>query len=203
MDREEAKSALEILRKVVETARDDSALQNWGAIWMFSAFTNSTGFGITHVWIRGGQMSPWPYAGLWGAILSVNLLAIFVLKAGSTGGARSFIENQIWSIWTTFIVAMLLAALVNWLMGLDRLFMPAVACIIAAIAFSMMGAIMGAWWYLPAALWAAMALVMASLPQLQFAIFAGLWFCTQFTGGALLHLARRRRLASGPQPRLV
>jgi len=203
MDHQEATSALEILRKVVSHARDDTALQNWGAIWMFSAFTNSAGFATTHVWLRAGQTNPLPFVGLWALVLAVNLVVTVVFKAKATGGARSFVENQIWSIWNTFIVAMVLAALVNWLIGLDRLFMPAVACILAASAFSMMGALMGAWWYLPAAVWASSALVVAGFPQLQFAIFAALWFCTQFTGGLVLHLARRRRLASGPQPRLV
>jgi membrane protein implicated in regulation of membrane protease activity len=77
---------------------------------------------------------------------------------------------------------------------LTTLFMPAVSCIIAAIAFSMMGALMGTWWYLPAAVWAVMALVIAAVPELQFALFGGMWFVTQGVSGALLHRARRRKL---------
>lgn len=203
MDREQAASALEVLRKVVGQARDDTALQNWGAIWMFHAFTNAAGFAMTHVWLSSGEKSPLPFAALWAGIVTLNLTSIVLFKAKAQAGARSFIEKQIWSIWTTFVAAMALAALVNWLSGLDRLFMPAVACILAAFTFSIMGAIMGVWWYLAAVVWAAASLVIASLPQLQFALFAGLWFCTQFSGGLVLHLARRKRLAAGAPPRLV
>jgi hypothetical protein len=39
-----------------------------------------------------------------------------------------------------------------------------------------------------------MALVMALVPELQFALFGGLWAVTQSTGGALLERARRRKL---------
>ena len=49
MDREEATRALELLRQVVTQARDDTALQNWGRIWMIHAFTNGGGFVATNL----------------------------------------------------------------------------------------------------------------------------------------------------------
>ena len=203
MDREQATNALDLLRRVVSQARDDTALQNWGAIWMFNGCTNGLGFYATHLLMHGNERSVLPYAGVWATILSVNMVAIYLLK-GKSGGSKTFIEKQIWSIWTTFIVGMVLAAFVNHLSGLDRVFMPSVACLLAATAFSAMGAVMGRWWYVPCALWAAMALVLAALPQVQFAIFGAAWWATQFGGGLVLHLAKRRRLASAaPAPRLV
>lgn len=47
MNRDEAFEALEYLRRVVKETRDDSALQNWGVIWMVHAFTNGAGFALT------------------------------------------------------------------------------------------------------------------------------------------------------------
>src|SRR4051812_32988258 len=99
MEREEAIEALALLRRVVSQARDDTALQNWGAIWLLHAATNFCGFFATNLLLRAGHETPWPYAALWSAILTVNLGSIFLLKS-SAAGVRSFIESQIWVIWT-------------------------------------------------------------------------------------------------------
>jgi hypothetical protein len=192
MEKEQAVQALTMLRKVVAQARDDTALQNWGLIWMCSAVTNGVGFFATHVLLSRGHWKPEPYVGVWAVVFVFNFTFIFTLK-GKGAHARSFIERQVWSIWNTCIGAMLLAAVVNYLMGLQAmLFMPAVASIVAAMTFSIMGALMGRWFYVPAAVWAAMALVMSVVPHLQFALFAVLWAITQGTCGALLHRAKLR-----------
>jgi hypothetical protein len=193
MDREEAAGTLELLRKVVSQARDDTAAENWGVIWILNGISNGAGFVATHVLMRSGHLTPWPYVGLWAGIIAFNGVTIRLFRA-KTAIRGSFLEKQIWSIWTVFIVGMTLTAIVNYLIGLSTLFMPAVACILAATAFATMGAMMGTWWYLPAAIWGAMALVMALVPELQFALFGGLWAVTQSTGGALLERARRRKL---------
>ncbi|MBZ4416493.1 hypothetical protein [Myxococcus sp. RHSTA-1-4] len=197
MNRAEANQALELIRRVVAQARDDTALQNWGVIWMLHAFVNAGGFVGTHwLWSQGHRV-PGPYALLWAGLLGFNILTIFILKRGQTAGARSFVERQIWAIWTTFIGGMVLVALINWLLGLDRLFMPAMACVLFATAFSMMGALMGRVWFLVAAAFALAALGMTRVPDQAFLVLAGLWFAVQFGGGFALHRARLRRLASG------
>lgn len=204
MNREEAAEALQLLRRVVSQARDDTALQNWGVIWMAHAFTNSAGFVGTHVLYAQGHRTPGPYALLWGAIIPLNLLSIFWLRRNEAAGVRTFIERQVWSIWTTCMAGMVLVALINWMLGLDLLFMPPVACVLIAMAFSVMGAIMGRAWYLASALFALAALGIARVPDQGFALLAGLWGVTQLLGGVLLYQARRRRLAEGGvQPRLV
>ncbi|NTX08331.1 MULTISPECIES: hypothetical protein [unclassified Myxococcus] len=204
MNREEANQALELIRRVVSQARDDSALQNWGVIWMLHAFTNAAGFAATQwLWNRGDR-TPGAYVVLWSAILAFNISSIFLLKRGQTAGARSFVERQIWAIWTTFMGGMGLVALINWLLGLDRLFMPAVACVLFATAFSMMGALMGRVWFTVAAFFAVVSLVMTRLPEHGFSLLAALWFAVQFGGGLALHRARLRRLAARtPEARLV
>ncbi|QSQ16036.1 hypothetical protein [Myxococcus landrumensis] len=196
MNREEASQALELIRRVVTQARDDSALQNWGTIWMLHAFTNAAGFVATQWLWSQSHRTPHAYVLLWGIVLAFNIASIFVLKRGQTAGARSFIERQIWAIWTTFIGGMVCVALINWLLGLDRLFMPAVACVLFATAFSMMGALMGRVWFSVAAFFAAAALVMPFVPDQAFNLLAALWFAVQFGGGLMLHRARRKRLAA-------
>jgi hypothetical protein len=204
MNREEANEALQLIRRVVTQARDDSALQNWGVIWILHAFTNGGGFLGTHVLYQQGHRTPGPYLLLWAAIVPLNLVAIFWLQRKEAAGVRSFIERQVWSIWTTCMGGMVLVALVNWLLGLEVLFMPAVGCILISVSFSVMGALMGRAWYAAAVVYALAALVLARLPQQGFAALAALWFLTQLTGGLLLHRARRKRLAvGGVQARLV
>jgi hypothetical protein len=197
MNREEANQALDLIRRVVAQARDDSALQNWGIIWMLHAFTNGGGFAATHWLWTQGHRTPGPYALLWAVVLTFNIVSIFVLKRGQTAGARSFIERQIWAIWTTFIAGMVLVALINWLLGLDRLFLPAVACVLFGTAFSMMGALMGRIWFAVAAAFALAALGITQVPDHAFNILSAVWFVTQFGGGFALHRARVRRLAAG------
>ncbi|MCP3102839.1 hypothetical protein LZ198_28575 [Myxococcus sp. K15C18031901] len=204
MNRDEAHQALDLIRRVVTQARDDSALQNWGVLWMLHAFTNALGFAGTQWHWSQGQRAPGPYVLLWTLVLGFNAVSIFVLKRGQTAGARSFVERQIWAIWTTFIAGMVLVALINWRLGFELLFVPAVACVLFATAFSMMGALMGREWFIVAAFFAAMSLVMTALPDQAFGVLGGLWFLVQFGGGLALHRARMRRLASGArEARLV
>ncbi len=204
MNREEADQALQLIRRVVSQARDDSTLQNWGVIWMVHALTNGGGFLATHVLFARGHRTPGPFVLLWAPIIALNLLSIVWLQRREAAGVRSFIERQVWSIWTTCMAGMVLVALINWMLGLDVLFMPPVACVLIAMAFSVMGAIMGRAWYMAAAVFALAALGIALVPGQGFAVLAGLWGVTQLLGGLLLYRARRRRLAEGGvQPRLV
>jgi hypothetical protein len=205
MDREEAARALDLLKKVVGQARDESTLEKWGAIWILNGMTNGAGFVATHFLFRAGYTSVVPFAALWAGILSLNLSSIIFLKRGSSAGARTFVESQIWSIWTTFIVSGVVAAFVNLLLGLDRMFVAPVMSILAMAAFSAMGGIMGKRWYALAALFGVMALVMAALPEVQFLILAGLWGAGQSGAGVYLLMERRKRLAAqgGIEPRLV
>ncbi|MBU8894638.1 hypothetical protein DRW03_08960 [Corallococcus sp. H22C18031201] len=204
MNREEATQALELLRRVVTQARDDTALQNWGLIWMVHAFLNGGGFLATDaLWARGLR-EPGPYMLLWGVLLGCNFASIFFMKRGQTAGVRSFIERQIWAIWTSFIGCMVLVAVLNLLLGLDRLFFPSVACVLFAMAFCGMGALMGRGWYAMAALFGLVSLGMTRVPEHAFGVLGGLWFLVQFCSGLALHRARIRRIAAeGLGPRLV
>ena len=205
MDREEATRALELLRRVVDQAKDDSALQNWGAIWMVHAFTNGAGFVATDAMLRRGVFTPWPYVVLWTVLNAANLLTIFFFKAKLPAGTRSFVERQVWLIWSTYVGAVALVAVCNLLLGLDRLFAGPAMAVLAAFAFAMMGA-MGRRWFVAAAAFAVAALAASLVPRWQFTIFGLLFAAFQFAGGALLHTERRRRLSAagglGP-PRLV
>lgn len=113
MNREEAAEALQLIRRVVSQARDDTALQNWGVIWMLHAFTNGGGFLATHALHAQGHRTPGPYVLLWCAIVPLNLISIFWLRRREAAGVRSFIERQVWSIWTTCMAGMALVALSN------------------------------------------------------------------------------------------
>lgn len=204
MNREEADEALQLIRRVVSQARDDSALQNWGLIWVLHAFTNAGGFLGTHWLFLQGHREPGPFMLLWACVVPLNLLSIFWLQRREAAGVRSFVERQVWSIWTTCMAGMVVVALINWLLGLEVLFMPPVGCVIIAMSFSIMGALMGRGWYVAAALYVLVALGLTRVPQLGFAVLGVMWFLTQLTGGLLLLRARRRRLsAAGSQVRLV
>src|SRR5262245_33889344 len=137
MNREEAARSLELLTRVVRQARDDTALQNYGAAWVIHGVTNGLAFAGTDVLLHRGHDTPLPYAALWGVVIALNLVIIFTLKE-ERSGVPSFLEGQIWQIWTTYVVAMILTAFVNWLMGLKVFFMAPVAAILSAVAFSAM-----------------------------------------------------------------
>jgi hypothetical protein len=197
MDREEATRALELLRKVVDQARDDTALQNWGVIWIVHAFTNGGGFALTNLLVARGIASRWPYATLWSAIVVFNIGAIFVLKS-RRAGAKTFIESQIWAIWLTFIGAVILVAVINDLLGQKLFFLGPVIGTLSAVGFAQMGAVMGRRWYLGAILFAAASLAMAAAPASQFLILGVVWGVAQLVGGVWLETERRRRLAAAP-----
>jgi hypothetical protein len=134
MDRREATEALALLRKVVSQARDDTTLQNWGVIWMVHGVTNAAGFAATNVLMWRGYDRPLPYVILWACVLGFNIPSIFVLKS-RTAGARSFIENQIWLIWLSFVAAVTLTAFVNHLSGFEVFTLGPMVAVLSAFAF--------------------------------------------------------------------
>jgi len=202
VDREQAVEALELLRRVVGQARDDTTLQNWGVIWMVHAVTNAAGFIATNVLFWRGHSSPWPYALLWSVIVTVNIGSIFVLKSHPSG-AWTFFENMIWLIWLTFIGTVVLTGVVNHLSGFEVMRLAPIIAVLSVFAFSMMGGMMGKKWFLGSAIFTAAAMAMALFPLWQFVILGTLWGVVQFAGGAFLHRQRRRRLAAGAPSRLV
>jgi hypothetical protein len=203
MNRDEAFEALEYLRRVVKETRDDSALQNWGVIWMIHAFTNGASFILTGWLLDHGYRTPPPFILLWSLTLAVNLSTIALLRR-RTAGARTFVETQLWAIWTAFVGAVAVSAFLNYLLGLDRMFLGPVIAVLAAVAFASMGSLMGSHWYGAAALFLATAFLMTLLPRLQFYILGAVWLVTKFSVGWLLDRSRRRRLAAeGARPRVV
>src|SRR6476619_130092 len=121
MNREQATEALALLKRVVSQARDDTTLQNWGLLWVIHGLTNCAAFVATNLMLRAGWTTPGPFALLWTATLGINFLTIFALKSSSSG-VRSFVENQIWVIWTSFIAASAMVCLLNYKLGLGELF---------------------------------------------------------------------------------
>jgi len=204
MDREQAIKALDVLRTVVGQARDDTALQNWGVIWMLHAFTVAGGFIATNVLLWSGHEEPWPYATMWATIVVFNIATVFALKK-RRAGARSFVEGQLWSIWLTFVAAVSLLAILNHLMGLRTFYLGPVIGVLAAVSFATMGALMGRRWYIATAVFAVASVAMALAPDHQFIVLGVTWGAAQFTGGAMLHRDRARRLGGGRDdgPRLV
>ena len=204
MERNDAAEALALLRKVVDRARDDSALQNWGLIWKLHAFTNGGGFIATNLMLSKGVADQMPFAIMWSCIIALNIGLIFALR--KKAGTRSFVDRAIYSIWTTFIAAVILLAVLNQLMGLAIGFLAPVVAVMASMGFCTMGAVMSRGWYFPAALFAVASLVMA-LPgarSYQFIILGVLWGTCQFVAGVMLDRAKRRALeAQEPAPRLV
>jgi hypothetical protein len=203
MDREDAQKALELLRSVVSQARDDTALQNWGVIWVIHAFTNSAAFIGTNILLWHKMESRYLYAALWGALVVINIGVIFVLKSRRSG-AKTFIENQIWAIWLTFIVAVILVAVVNDLLGMPLFGLGPVIAILSAVGFSSMGAVMGRRWFIGTAVFSLSALAMALAPQWQFILLGGVWGVAQLAGGIWLISDKKKRLAAVAEPpRLV
>jgi len=202
MERNEAHEALALLRKVVDRARDDSALQNWGVIWMLHAFTNGGGFLATNVMLARG-LSDWrPFAVMWTCIVALDIGVVFALRRRA--GTRSFVDRAIWATWSTFIGAVILLAVLNQMLGLAVGFLAPVVALMASMGFCTMGAVISRGWYFPAALFAVASLVMAwpGMRPYQFAILGVLWGSCQFGAGLVLERAKRRAMRA-QQPRLV
>jgi hypothetical protein len=204
VERNDAAEALALLRRVVDRARDDSALQNWGLIWKVHAVTNGGGFIATNLMLWEGLADWRPFALMWSCIVTLNVGLILVLR--KKAGTRSFVDRVIWSVWTTFIAAVILLAILNQIMGLAIGFLAPVVAVMASMGFCTMGAILSRGWYFPAALFAAASVVMAlpGIRHYQFIILGVLWGGCQFSAGVILDRAKRRALAEQePAPRLV
>ena len=197
MDREEAAQALAVLRKVVSQTRDSTALQNYGVIWIIQGVANLAGFVGTHYLFGRGYEEPPPFVLLWGVIIAIDVAAVFFLKK-ERSGARTFVDTQLWTIWTTFIFAVCLTAVLNHVMGLKAFFLGPVIGVLAAAAFASMGSLMGRRWYAGTVLFALTAVAMAVWHPWQFVILGVTWGLAQAGGGIALDRARRQRLALSP-----
>jgi hypothetical protein len=202
MDRDQAKEALELLRKVVGQARDDTTLQNWGVIWMIHAFTNGLGFLATNILVWRGYQSLWPYVLLWAILIPLNIGSVFFLKPPQAG-AWTFFESMIWLIWLAFIAAVVLTALASLISGFQIMELGTAVAILSAFAYTMMGGMMGRRWFFATGLFVLAALLAAAFPRWQFVIVGTAWAIVQFVAGVVLHRERKRRLAAGAQARLV
>jgi hypothetical protein len=203
MNRDEAIEALELLRTVVGKAREDTAVQNWGVLWMLHAVTNGGGFVATNWLLWQGHRTPGPYLLLWLPIMAFNLGSIPLLKR-RRAGVRSFVETQIWAIWTAFTGAVVVMAYLNYFMGVEKIFLAPAIAVLAAVAFSSMASIVGRAWYGAAALFVVVAFVTSLLPDYQFLILGVAWAATKLAAGAMLERAKRRRLAeSAPVAEVV
>ena len=200
MDREEATRALEVLRKVVGQTRDDSAMQNWGKKWMVQAFVNGGAFAGTNALLDRGVFEPWPFATLWTVAIALDIGIVLALGRRRSG-VRSFVETQVWSIWTTFIAAVSLVAVLNHAMGLRTFFLGPVIGALAGVAFATMGSLLGRKWYAVAVVFAVTSIVMAYVGDKQFYVLAIVWGATQFAIG--LGLERARREGAGSAARIV
>src|SRR5258708_7608865 len=202
MERQEAMQALELLRRVVSQTRDDTAMQNWGLMWIIQGMINCAGFMATSVlyWRRAPA---WVFPTLWFCIAAVDLAINFALKT-RTAGTRSFVESQIYSIWLIFFASANLVGLINQLMGLEIFLMGPMLAVLAASSMAVMATIMGKKFFAPALAVALAAVLMALFREWQFVILGAVWGSFQVGVGMIFHRERLRRLAlSAREARLV
>ena len=64
-----------------------------------------------------GDYEPRNYVLLWLAVFAANGAFILFLK-GKSEGAQSFIDRQTFALWNTFVAAMVLVAVDNYLLGI-------------------------------------------------------------------------------------
>ncbi len=197
VDERRAEEALSLIRRVVEQTRDDLVEQNWGLLWMIHAVVNFVGFASVGLVMvpRGGsvvwQLGPLAAAGFVDGVL-------VLLLARRDRGIRSFIEMQMHGVWTTFIVANLIAnlALAQW--GLDPAFTDAAFLVVmtltTAIGFASMGVLFTPRFYGVAAVFAALLFVHPAVGVgLGWVLLGAVWFVSLFASGWLMHRAGLRR----------
>ncbi len=187
MDRQEAVQALDMLRRVVRQARDETALNNWGLIWMIHSVTNGGAFVCTDELVRRGY-GPMPIFSMWGGIVAINVAIVLVLRRRS--GARSFVETQMWGIWLAFLAAMPLLGVLNAVPSLPAMTYAPMVAVLAAFAFTMMGLLMSRAFFAASAIFVATAIAMAMYPGWAFTILGVVWAAAQFTWGFVLHRSR-------------
>lgn len=194
MNQDEAREALAILRNVVNRARDDSALQNWGIIWIVHGVTNGLGFIGSGLMLNQGIDAIPPHAALWGAILVFDFAYIAVARRGKRG-VQTFVERQIWSIWVAFLFGVLLTAGVNYLRGMQIFALMPIVAVLAAFALAMMGSLIHKVYFVAAVVFALLSQIMAALPGYAMYLFGAVWFLFQTSMGSYLH--RQKRAISG------
>ncbi len=194
MDKRQAEEALSIIRGVIEKTREDLVAHNWGAIWLVHAFTNAAAFASIGWFVERRQLPLFWYLVPMAGVAGLNLLVIRALVERDRG-ARSYVLWQVNGIWITFIVFTLAAAAVLQLSGATPLLLGPLLTVTSGIAFAMMGVVFYNRFFLVAAAFLVLAVVIA-VPQvswLQWYLIAAAWWAALFVPGMGLFLEKRRR----------
>jgi hypothetical protein len=193
MEQQEAEQALAIVRKVIQSTREDLIAHNWGLIWMFHAFTNLAAFASVGIFVeRRGMPIVWYLVPL--AIVAVVDLGSQQLLISGNTGVRSFVQWQVQGIWTTFIVFSVVVALALYLAHASpRLYCPILATT-SGIGFAMMGVVFYRRFLAFAALFMLVIVLAPLFPELQWILLGLAWWVALFVSGLGMHLERRHRM---------
>lgn len=202
MNRDQAESALAIIRKVIQDTHEDLIAHNWGLIWMIHAFTNASGMIAIGTLIEARNLPILWYLVPLFANAVVNLVFVLLLSERERG-IRSYIELQLHGIWITFILFTSAATLMLHAAGAQpRLFCPLMA-MTSGIGFAMMGVVFYRRFLAYAAVFMVVMLASPFLPDHQWFALAGAVWVSLFVPGLIMHRERRRRLEAGAPTKVL
>ena len=194
MDKQQAEEALSIIRSVIENTREDLVAHNWGAIWLVHAFTNAAAFASIGWFVERRQLPLVWYLVPMAIVAAVNLLCIGALVERDRG-VRSYVEWQVNGIWITFILFSLAAAAVLQLSDARPALLGPLITVTSGIAFAMMGVVFYSRFFVVAAAFLVLAVVIAApqVSRLQWYLIAAAWWTALFVPGTIMSWEKRRR----------
>lgn len=192
MDRQEAVESLQLIRRVIGQTRDESILQNWGVVWIIHGVLTALTCALTnYLLLERGETRIWLYFGIWSVHSVAVVLTILILK--KRGGAKTFVEKQIWGTWITYLLACYVVAGINEILGESVFHLAPLVAVLAAVSFSWMALTLSPKFFVMAALFVATSLAMARWLDHQFYILGAAWLVA-LVGQGSYYVRERARM---------
>jgi len=191
MNREKADKTLEFLRELRGNLADSVHTERWLPVWVVMAIQLLLSNGLTQilVWMEVTRIAP--FALVWGLQIIALYLTIKYLQRNQ-GGQRSRQEDALWWIWSTFLVAAVVLALVNAILNEDFFSVAPFIAVLAACCFTIMAGVVHRAAIIGGCFFAVVAFLMAIFPKYQFLVYGIGWALT-FSALAFFYRPRSER----------
>ncbi len=153
----------QVLARWFRETHHATVLENWGVLWMWHSLVLLV-LSLATNWLQlRGELSPWPYLGLWVAGLGTWAGIFWFLRRRA--GPVTFVERQIAHVWAASVISIAGLFCVEIVMGMQVLTLSPIIALTSSMVFVAKAGILTGKFYAQAAALFATALAMAYLER--------------------------------------
>ena len=167
-------------------------MENWGVLWMWHSLILMVNSLLTEFLFWMEVTNRWTYWSLWTIFLGTWAIVFWYLRRRM--GPVTFIERQVAHVWGASMIAVMLLFPLESMLGLPVLTLSPFLAVLAGMVFLIKGGMLSGFFYLPASVMFAMAILMAVVPSWAMVIFGFSSAACFFLSGMKYYRRKSNRL---------